>query len=272
LPDVLVCPAGRKPAPRRKPVEEVKAWQPVTNLGRLVKAGVIHSLEEIFLHSIPIKEFQIVDHFFAKAPLPGMPVEAEPVEKSGLPVLNDEVMGIKPVQKQTSSGQRTRFKAFVIVGDKDGHLGFGVKCAKEVATAIRGAIICAKLAIIPVRRGYWGNKIGNPHTVPMKVSGKCGSVKVRLVPAPRGSGVVGSPLSKKVLQFAGVQDCFTASAGHTRTSGNFIHAVFRALQRTYSYPTPDLWVEAKPGPTLYEKHALLLQDSQKETHVASTTA
>merc|ERR1712150_402289 len=63
-------------------------------------------------------------------------------------------------------------------------IGLGVKCSKEVATAIRGAIILAKLSVIPVRRGYWGNKIGTPHTVPCKVTGKCGSVLVRLVPAP----------------------------------------------------------------------------------------
>merc|ERR1712062_618731 len=49
--------------------------------------------------------------------------------------------------------------------------GLGVKCSKEVATAIRGAIILAKLSIIPVRRGYWGNRIGKPHTVPCKVTG-----------------------------------------------------------------------------------------------------
>lgn len=75
-----------------------------------------------------------------------------------------------PVQKQTRAGQRTRFKAFVAIGDYNGHVGLGVKCSKEVATAIRGAIILAKLSIVPVRRGYWGNKIGKPHTVPCKVS------------------------------------------------------------------------------------------------------
>ena len=68
-----------------------------------------------------------------------------------------------------SAGQRTRFKAFVAIGDYNGHVGLGVKCSKEVATAIRGAIIAAKLSVIPVRRGYWGNKIGEPHTVPCKV-------------------------------------------------------------------------------------------------------
>ena len=78
-------------------------------------------------------------------------------------------MKITPVQKQTRAGQRTRFKAFVVVGDSNGHVGLGVKCAKEVATAIRGAIILAKLSIVPVRRGYWGNKNGQPHTVPSLV-------------------------------------------------------------------------------------------------------
>lgn len=97
-------------------------------------------------------------------------------------------MKIMPVQKQTRAGQRTRFKAFVVVGDHNGHCGLGVKCAKEVATAIRGAIISAKMQVIPIRRGYWGNKIGKPHTVPAKMTGKCGSVTVRLIPAPRGAG------------------------------------------------------------------------------------
>ena len=105
-----------------------------------------------------------------------------------------------PVQKQTRAGQRTRFKAFVAIGDYNGHVGLGVKCSKEVATAIRGAIIMAKLSIVPVRRGFWGTKLGKPHTVPCKVTGKCGSIWVRLIPAPRGTGIVSAPVPKKLLQ------------------------------------------------------------------------
>merc|ERR1711997_120481 len=67
--------------------------------------------------------------------------------------LQDEVMKIMPVQKQSSAGQRTRFKAFVAIGDTAGHIGLGVKCSSEVATAIRGAITSAKLNVAPVRRG-----------------------------------------------------------------------------------------------------------------------
>merc|ERR1712043_13999 len=96
------------------------------------------------------------------------------------------------------------------------------------ATAIRGAIIPAKLSVVPVRRGYWGNKLGKPHTVPCKVTGKCGSVLVRLIPAPRG---------------AGIDDCYTSARGQTATLGNFAKATYAAIANTYSYLTPDLWKE-----------------------------
>ena len=83
--------------------------------------------------------------------------------------------GLTSMIKQTKNQLLTIFydpfllQAFVAIGDYNGHVGLGVKCSKEVATAIRGAIILAKLSIVPVRRGYWGNKIGKPHTVPCKV-------------------------------------------------------------------------------------------------------
>ena len=166
-------------------------------------------MEEIYLFSLPVKEYQIVDFF--------------------LPKLKDEVMKIMPVQKQTRAGQRTRFKAFVAIGDFDGHVGLGVKCAKEVATAIRGAIVLAKLSVIPVRRGYWGAALGEPHTVPSKVSGKVGSVMCRLIPAPRGTGLVAAPACKRLLQLAGVEDCYTQSKGSTATMGNFLKATFVAV-------------------------------------------
>jgi len=97
------------------------------------------------------------------------------------------------------------------------------RCA-QVATAIRGAIIQAKMSVVPVRRGYWGNKIGKVHTVPTKVTGKCGSVTVRLIPAPRGAGIVAARVPKKVLQMAGIEDCYTCSRGSTKTLGNFVKA------------------------------------------------
>lgn len=82
------------------------------------------------------------------------------------------------------------------------------------------------MTCIPVRRGYWGNNIGQPHTVPIKVTGKCGSVTVRLIPAPRGAGIVAARVPKKVLQMAGIDDCYTASRGSTKTLGNFVKVCF----------------------------------------------
>ena len=70
---------GRR-GPRRGNKSEEKEWQPVTKLGRLVKAGKIQSMEQIYLHSLPIKEYQIVDWF--------------------LPKLKDEVMKVRSTQSE----------------------------------------------------------------------------------------------------------------------------------------------------------------------------
>lgn len=226
---------GRGGRGGRRPGGDENVWVPVTKLGRLVKEGKIGSIEEIFLFSIPVKEAEIIDYFLKDK-------------------LQDEVMKIMPVQKQSSAGQRTRFKAFVAIGDSAGHIGLGVKCAAEVATAIRGAITAAKLNVAPVRRGYWGRTSGLPHTVPCKVTGKCGSVSVRLIPAPRGTGLVSSPAGKKLLHMAGITDCYTSACGHTRTMGNFIKAIFYALRATYGYLSPELWTENPLLATPFQEH------------------
>lgn len=220
-------------------------WVPVTKLGRLVKSGKIVKLEEIFMFSLPIKEYQIVDHFLGDK-------------------LKDEVLKLAPVQKQTSAGQRTRFKAWVVVGDEAGHVGLGVKCSKEVTGAIRGAIIDAKMRILPVRRGYWGNKFGQPHTVPSKSTGKCGSVRFRIVPAPRGTGIVAAKAAKKIMAYAGIKDCYTSAAGATQTMGNFVRAAFDACAKTVGYLTPDDWKPTVFTAGPYQEHTDFLKQTAND--------
>jgi small subunit ribosomal protein S2e len=213
---------GNRRGPRDQKEEE---WFPLTNLGRLVKMKLIKKLEQIFYHSIPIKEYQIVDELV----------------KRNNKTLKEECMKIKSVQKQTKAGQRTRFKAVVAVGDEDGHIGVGSKLAKEVHVAMKGAVIAAKLNIVPVSRGYWGGKIGLPHTLATKITGKCGSVRLRLIPAPKGTGIIGAPPTKKLLGFAGVEDIFSQSTGSTDTMENFVRAIYDALYKSYKYLSPELW-------------------------------
>lgn len=216
---------------------------PVTKLGRLVKDGKIKSLEEIFLFSIAVKEAEIIDYFLGES-------------------LKDEVVQLSPVQKQTQAGQRTRFRAFILVGDQKGHVGMGQKVSGEVANAISGALIDAKLSLVPVRTGWWGARFGAPHTVPCKVTGKCGSVTFRVIPAPKGTGIVAAKTPKKLLVAAGYADCYTESRGKTKTRGNFAKAAFQAIAKTYSYLSPDLWHNAKFVKSPYQEFTDFLRDSK----------
>ena len=68
-----------------------------------------------------------------------------------------------------------------------------------------------------------------PFSFPPQVTGKCGSVLVRLIPAPRGTAIVAAAVPKKLLQMAGVSDCYTSARGQTATLGNFGESPNRPL-------------------------------------------
>jgi small subunit ribosomal protein S5 len=202
----------------------LEAWVPRTKLGKMIQEGKISSIEEVFSEGQKIKEPEIADAL--------------------LPDLQEEVININLVQKQTDAGEKSRFKAIVAVGNRDGYVGLGSGKAKQVRTAIEKAAIDARLNIVQIRRGCgsWECGCGKPHSLPFQVKGKCGGVEILLVPGPRGVGIVASEGAKVLLGLAGVKDIWTHSFGSTRTIPSFAFAVFDALRKTYSLVTPAEWV------------------------------
>lgn len=188
-------------------------WEPRTNLGRMVKEGAISDIDEIFEKGLPIMELEIVDHL--------------------LPDLEEEVMDVNLVQRMHKSGRKVNFRVIVAVGNKNGYVGLGQGKAREVGPAIRKAVDNAKFNIIKVRRGCgdWGCVCGKEHTVPFKVNGKSGSVRVTLIPAPGGVGLAIGDVGKTILKLAGIDDVWSATSGQTQTTVNFAQATFEALKQ-----------------------------------------
>jgi small subunit ribosomal protein S5 len=203
----------------------LEQWVPRTRLGKMIQAGRITSIEEIFMEGLRIREPQIVDTL--------------------LPDVQEEVININLVQKQTDAGEKSRFRAIVAVGNRDGYIGLGSGKAKQVRTAIEKAAVDARLNIVPVRRGCgsWECGCGRPHSVLFQVEGDCGGVRVVIVPGSRGLGLVASEVAKVILGLSGIGDCWTRSYGSTRTVPSFAYAVFDALRKTYSLITPMDWVK-----------------------------
>ncbi|MEM4790449.1 MAG: 30S ribosomal protein S5 [Thermofilum sp.] len=198
-------------------------WVPRTELGRLVAEGKIRSMEEVFARKLPIKEVEIVDAL--------------------LPDLRFEVLSVNFVQRQTDSGEVSQYQVTVAVGNENGYVGVGMGKSRQIGMAIEKAVRNAKLNIVPVRRGCgsWECLCGEPHSIPFRVEGKSGSVRVVLLPAPKGVGIVASDTAKVVLRLAGIKDIWTRAFGETRTTHNMAKSVYEALKMTYKFYTPDIW-------------------------------
>ena len=197
---------------RRK--EPVTDWKPRTKLGRMVREGKITSMSEALNSGLPLREAEIVDIL--------------------LPNLEDEVLSVNMVQRMTDSGRRIKFAITTVVGNGDGYVGLGHVKGKEVGQAIRRSIDDAKLNLIEIKRGCgsWQCGCKKPHTLPYKVLGKCGSVEITFIPAPRGVGLAVGNVAKHVLRLAGVKDAWSLTDGKTRTTVNMARAAFNALQGT----------------------------------------
>ena len=136
--------------------------------------------------------------------------------------LEDRVVSINRVTKVVKGGRRLRFAAIVIVGDKDGHVGFGTGKAQEVPEAIRKAVEDAKKSLINVP------KVGT--TLPHEVIGRFGAGRVLLKPAVEGSGIAAGGAVRAVMELAGIDDVTSKTLG-SKTAINVIRATIDGLTR-----------------------------------------
>src|SRR5271155_1938427 len=136
--------------------------------------------------------------------------------------LKDQGVAINRVTKVVKGGKNLSFSALVVVGDQQGHAGFGMGKAREVPMAIRKAIEQAKKNLIRVNL-----KNG---TVPHLVVGRYGSGTVLLKPAPEGTGIIAGGPVRAVMEVAGIHNVLTKSIG-TSNPHNVIKATFDALLR-----------------------------------------
>ncbi|MBI2937836.1 MAG: 30S ribosomal protein S5 [Thaumarchaeota archaeon] len=200
---------------RRYEEDSVKEWVPKTRLGSLVATGKVTSMDEIFENGWRIKESEIV--------------------RTLLPDVRSEVVSAGIVQKQTDAGELTRFIAIVAVGDGHGWFGVGRGKAPQMRSAIEKATNNSLLNIIPVRLGCgsWECKCGRLHSVPFKTSGKGGSVKVEMIPGPKGLGLVAGETMRNLLALAGIEDVWTRTYGSTSTASSLAYAIYDALKKIH---------------------------------------
>ena len=191
-------------------------WIPKTSLGKKIVAGQITSMEEILANGYRIQEAGII--------------------KKLLPDLKTEVIDVGIIQKMTSNGQSTRFKAIVAAGNENGWLGIGHGKAKQMRIAIEKATNAAYLNVSPVKLGCgsWECRCDKPHSVPFKVRGKGGSVTIEIVPAPRGLGLVAGGKIRNLLKLAGLKDAWTKANGSTNTMNSTSKALLDCLRQTFS--------------------------------------
>ncbi len=152
--------------------------------------------------------------------------------------LNEKLVSVDRVAKVVKGGKRLRFRALVVVGDGQGHVGVGLDKAREVPEAIRKAGVAARKNILaaPLKGA----------TIPHEVRAKFGAAQVLLRPAFAGTGILAGGAVRAVLEAAGVKDVLTKSLG----SGNKINVVKATMLALASLRQPEETVAVRRGQPL----------------------
>jgi len=204
------------------------AWVPKTKLGQDVKSKKIKNIDEILDNGKKILEEQIVDTLL------NTNSDLISIGQSKGKFGGGKRRAWRQTQRKTKEGNVATFSTLAVVGDGNGHVGIGTGRAKETLPARDKAIRKAKLGIIKVRRtcASFDCACSEPHSIPFKVDGKCGSVRITLIPAPQGTGLVVGKELRKILTLAGIKDVYSKTLGTQRTTANLAKATIDALKKT----------------------------------------
>ncbi len=217
-----MTPYTPTPAPLR-----IEDWKPKTALGRLVKDNQILAIDDILDQGVRLMEPEIADKLLTLDS--DLLLIGQAKGKFG----GGKRRIFRSTQKKTQEGNKPKFSTLAVVGDRNGHLGIGYGKSKETVPAREKALRKAKLNLFKIRRGCgsWQCNCGTPHSIPFAVTGKCGSVRITLKPAPKGKGLCVEKECAKVLSLAGIKDVWSKSRGQTRNKMNLMGALEDALRQ-----------------------------------------
>lgn len=203
-------------------------WTPVTTLGRMVKEGKITDIEEIFNDGLPIMEAKVVDSL-----VPNLEEDLLLIGQAKGKFGGGQRRIFRQTQKKTKEGNRIQFTTCAVVGNRNGYVGVGIGKSKETVPSRDKAKRNARLHIVRVRRGCgsWATDSRDANSIPFAVTGRCGSVRVTLMPAPPGKGLCIEKECAKILALAGVKDIWSKTEGQTKTKLNQIYALMDALKK-----------------------------------------
>ncbi len=224
-------PEAAEPAKEeKKPAKhfDVEGWKPKTSLGRKVKNGEITSIDPILNSGLRVLEPEIID-----ALLPDLTEELLMIGQAKGKFGGGQRRTFRQTQKKTAEGNKPSFGTLIVVGNGNGYIGLGYGKSKETVPAREKAIRSAKLNITKVLRGCgsWQCFCKSPHSIPFEVTGKCGSAVIKLMPAPKGTGLRVASECRKLLAAAGIKDAWSRTLGQTRTTINLVEACYLAIKQ-----------------------------------------
>lgn len=218
--------------PRVERPSSLEKWKPKTSIGRAVFDQKIKSIDDVLKLEKPVREPEILDMLVPELKNELILIGGRTGKGGGI-----QRIPVRITAKMTKSSRKFKYSAFVVIGNEDGLVGIGGGKAPETRNAIEKAVQRSKLKIIRIKRGCgsWECGCGTAHSLPYKISGKSGSVRVDLIPGPKGLGLVANDESKKILRLAGIKDVWVRAFGNTGMRINLIQAIFNALKKLSVY-------------------------------------